>query len=186
MKIINITAFEVIVPAHPGVINSEGLNKPLHKLPVGAKGGWSVQFDQVPKLIIKMTLDNGIVGWGELYRAHNWQMVEDISQLLIGVDLRDLSLQKLPFAFCREYDGFECAIYDAYARSIGVRVVDLLGGPVKEQIKVGACQAIVMSMILESWLKDLPSKVTIALNSNVIWMMMLQHGPMKLTNMRPV
>jgi len=138
MKIINITAFEVIVPAHPGVINSEGLNKPLHKLPVGAKGGWSVQFDQVPKLIIKMTLDNGIVGWGELYRAHNWQMVEDISQLLIGVDLRDLSLQKLPFAFCREYDGFECAIYDAYARSIGVRVVDLLGGPVKEQIKVGA------------------------------------------------
>lgn len=138
MKIVNITAFEVIVPAHPGVINSEGLNKPLHKLPVGAKGGWSVQFDQVPKLIIKMTLDNGIVGWGELYRAHNWQMVEDISQLLIGVDLRDLSLQKLPFAFCREYDGFECAIYDAYARSIGVRVVDLLGGPVKEQIKVGA------------------------------------------------
>ncbi|MCH2058740.1 MAG: mandelate racemase/muconate lactonizing enzyme family protein [Thalassotalea sp.] len=138
MKIVNITAFEVIVPAHPGVINSEGLNKPLHKLPVGAKGGWSVQFDQVPKLIIKLTLDNGIIGWGELYRAHNWQMVEDISQLLIGLDLRDLSLQKLPFAFCREYDGFECAIYDAYARSIGVRVVDLLGGPVKEKIKVGA------------------------------------------------
>jgi len=138
VKITNISAFEVIVPAHAGVINSEGLDKPLHKLAVGAKGGWSVQFDQVPKLIIKLTLDNGVVGWGELYRAHNWQMVDDIAQLLIGLDVKDMSLQKLPFAFCREYDGFECAIYDAYARSIGVRVVDLIGGPIKDKVKVGA------------------------------------------------
>ena len=42
---------ELIVPAKPGVINSAGLDKPLHMLPVGAQSGWSVQFDQLPKLV---------------------------------------------------------------------------------------------------------------------------------------
>ena len=32
----------VAVPAHPGVINSDALAKPLHMLPVGGKSSWSV------------------------------------------------------------------------------------------------------------------------------------------------
>ncbi len=138
MKIERISCFEVIVPAHDGVVDSKGMQKPLHKLPVGSKPGWSVQFDQVAKLILKMELDNGVIGWGELYRGHDWKMVEDIANVLIGMDLRGITLQKLPFTFCREYDGFECAIWDAYAKSYQMRVVDLLGGPVQEKIKVGA------------------------------------------------
>ena len=138
MQIIHITAFEVIVPAHPGVIESKEIHKPLHKLPVGAKSGWSVQFDQLPKVILKMELENGIVGWGELYRSHNWSVVEEIAQLLVGMSLTELSLQHLPFAYSREYDGFECAIWDAYAKAHDMRVVDLLGGPVREWVKVGA------------------------------------------------
>ena len=138
MKIKRITCFEVIVPAKPGVIESKGINKPLHKLPVGAQSGWSVQFDQLPKLILQLELDNGIMGWGELYRNHDWSVVREIIQRLLQADLRSLTLQRLPFAFCREYDGFECAIYDAYAKSHGLRVVDLLGGEVQEKIKIGA------------------------------------------------
>ena len=138
MKIARITCFEVIVPTHQGAVESEGVHKPLHKLPVGAKSGWSVQFDEMSKLILKMELDSGITGWGELYRGHSWNVVEEIVQVLIGQDIRSLCLQKLPFAYCREYDGFECAIWDAYAKAHDIQVVDLLGGAVQQKIKVGA------------------------------------------------
>ncbi len=138
MKIKRITCYEVIVPAKEGVIESKGIDKPLHKLPVGAKSGWSVQFDQLSKLILQLELDNGIIGWGELYRSHDWKVVKEIISVLLGCDLSTLTLQRLPFTFCREYDGFECAIYDAYAKAHGLRVVDLFGGPVQEKVKIGA------------------------------------------------
>ncbi len=138
MKIVRIHLYEVKVPTHAGTIESKGINKPLHKLPVGAKAGWSVQFDEIPKLLVELELGNGIIGWGELYRGHNWQTVEDICRILLGADIETLVLQKLPFVFSREYDGFECAIWDAYARLKDVRVVDLLGGAIKEKVKIGA------------------------------------------------
>lgn len=138
MRIKHFTCYEVIVPAHDGVIESKSIHKPLHKLPVGIKSGWSMQFDELPKLLVKIELDNGITGWGELYRDHNWAVVEGIINRLLGQDIRNICLQKLPFSFCREYDGFECAVWDAYARAHEMRVVDLLGGAVRQKVKVGA------------------------------------------------
>ena len=138
MKITKITCYEVIVPCHEGVIQSKGIHKPLHKLPVGAQSGWKFQFDEIPKLVVRLELDSGITGWGELYRGHNWSVVEDVCKILLGRNIKDLSLQKLPFTFCREYDGFECAIWDAFAKMHGLRIVDLLGGPVKDKVKIGA------------------------------------------------
>ena len=138
MKITRISCYEVKVPARPEAVASQNIDKPLHKLPIGAQAGWSVQFDQMSKILLKLELDSGIVGWGELYRGHNWSVVEDIIQILLGKDLESFSLQKLPFAYSREYDGFECAIWDAYAKSRDMRVVDLLGGPIRDKVKVGA------------------------------------------------
>jgi len=138
MKIAHITSYEVIVPAKPGMVASESINKPLHMLPVGAKAGWSVQFDQLSKIVLKLELDSGITGWGELYRSHNWELVQEIIKSLLGADIEGLTLQDLPFTFCREYDGFECAIWDAYAKAHNLRVVDLLGGPVRNKVRVGA------------------------------------------------
>ena len=138
MKILKINAHEVIVPTHPEAIESKGMNKPLHKLPVGTKDAWSVQFDELSKIILKMELEDGIIGWGELYRGHNWDTVDGIAKSLIGQDINTFTLQSLPFHYSREYDGFECAIWDAYAKAHGLRVVDLLGGPVREKVKVGA------------------------------------------------
>ena len=129
---------ELIVPAKPGVINSAGLDKPLHMLPVGAQSGWSVQFDQLPKLVLKMTLANGVVGIGEFYRGHDWSVVEDIGKALLGVDLFGLCLQDLPLPLNREHDGFECAIWDAFAKSHRLPLYQLLGGKVRERVKVGA------------------------------------------------
>jgi muconate cycloisomerase len=138
MKIISISANEVMVPTHPGAIESEGMNKPLHKLPVGTKDAWTVQFDELSKILVKLELEDGTIGWGELYRAHDWDIVDSIAGSIIGQDITTFSLQYLPFHYSREYDGFECAIWDAYAKVHGLRVVDLLGGPVRDKVKVGA------------------------------------------------
>ncbi len=131
---------EVIVPAKKDMISSKSINKPLHMLPVISKASdeWSMQFDELPKLIVRMELENGIIGFGEFYRDHNMELVKNIAESLIGVDLKDLSLRKLPIGFYREYDGFECCIWDAYAKLHGLRVVDLLGGPLQDKIKVGS------------------------------------------------
>lgn len=131
---------EVIVPANPGAINSKGVYKPLHMLPVAGKGkgGWETQFDELPKLIVRMTLENGVVGFGEFYRDHNWDVIRSVSESLIGVSLDELSLRKLPIGQFREYDGFECAIWDAFAKCRQMRLVDLLGGAVQDKVKVGA------------------------------------------------
>ena len=129
---------EVVVPSREGVINSATLAKPLHMLPVGAKQGWSVQFDELPKLILRMRLADGTVGLGEFYRDHEWPRVEAICAGLIGASVHDLPLQDLPLPLCREYDGFECAIWDAYAKSIGVPLHRLLGGAIRDKVKVGA------------------------------------------------
>lgn len=138
-----ITAFhftEVVVPAKRGCINSAGVHKPLHMLPVAGSGkaGWQTQFDELPKLIVEMQLANGVVGLGEFYRDHNWQVVENIARSLVGQDIESLPLRHLPIGLFREYDGFECAVWDAAARLRNMRVVDLLGGELQSKIKVGA------------------------------------------------
>ncbi|KZL17854.1 mandelate racemase/muconate lactonizing enzyme family protein [Pseudovibrio sp. Ad37] len=129
---------EVIVRANPGVINSATLNKPLHMLPVGAKGTWSTQFDELPKLIVRMTLSDGTVGCGEFMRDHNTKLVKDIADSLLGVAIEDLSLQQLPILLSREYDGFECAIWDVAAKLQGLPLHKLLGGALQEKVKVTA------------------------------------------------
>jgi len=129
---------EVIVPAHPGVINSESLAKPLHMLPVGGKAAWSTQFDELPKLIVRMTLADGTVGLGEFYRDHEWPRIEAICANLLGTSILDYPLQDLPLPLCREYDGFECAIWDAYAKSLGVPMHALLGGAIRDRVPVSA------------------------------------------------
>src|SRR5437899_7230834 len=83
---------EVVVPTHPGVVNSVTLNKPLHMLPVGAQRAWSVQFDELPKLVLRLELSNGVIGLGEFYRDHQWPLIQAASEGLLGADLSALTL----------------------------------------------------------------------------------------------
>ncbi|MEM7151421.1 MAG: mandelate racemase/muconate lactonizing enzyme family protein [Myxococcota bacterium] len=129
---------EVVVPCHPGSINSEGLDKALHRQPVAGKKAWGIQFFELRKLILRVELSNGVVGVGEFYRDHNWGKVKGMAEILIGRDINELSLQALPIGECREYFGFECALYDTVAKHRGMRVVDLIGGPVREHVAVSA------------------------------------------------
>lgn len=129
---------EVIVPAKKGSINSPGIDQPLHKLPVSGSPAWSKQFDELPKAILEIILEDGTVGLGEFYRDHDWRILGSVSKRLVGTDLDKLPRAKLPIAHCREYDGFECAIWDAFAKMHSLRLVDLLGGPVRDKIWVSA------------------------------------------------
>ncbi|PSJ39134.1 mandelate racemase [Sphingomonas deserti] len=132
-----ITGFEfheVVVPAKPGMINSDGLAKPLHMLPVAGQAAWSVQFDELPKLVMRMTLSNGIVALGEFYRDHDWARIEAICRGLLGTDIGALSLQALPLPLVREFDGFELAIWDGWAKTLGVPLYALLGGRVRDRV----------------------------------------------------
>ena len=137
-RIRRIVATEVVVPAKTGAIESPGLHQPLHKLPMHGTRGWTLQFDELPKVVLQLELADGTVGLGELYRAHDWATVDAVGEALIGTDLGDLCRQDLPFGKTREYDGFEVAIWDAYARHLNLRVVDLLGGPVRSRVEVSA------------------------------------------------
>ncbi len=139
-KIISFHFIEVKVPAKEGAINTKGIYKPLHMLPVSSKAGasWSQQFDELPKLIVKMKLEDGSFGLGEFYRDHNWQVIENVAKSLIGLDIFSLNLNKLPIGLYREYDGFECAIWDAYAKCLGISLTQLLGGAMRDKVKISA------------------------------------------------
>lgn len=138
MRLQRVTATEVVIPARPGTINSERLDRPLHKLEGKGQPAWSVQFDEIPKLLLRFEWEGGLTGLGECYRAHDWETVEELALTLLGAELQSLPLQQLPIPRCREYDGFECAIWDSYAKAHDMPLVDLLGGPLRKRIPVGA------------------------------------------------
>ncbi|MDO8360849.1 MAG: mandelate racemase, partial [Devosia sp.] len=50
---------EVIVPAKPGAVSSANINKPLHMLVSKGRAGWTVQFDELSKLMLRMELADG-------------------------------------------------------------------------------------------------------------------------------
>ncbi|MBI4921494.1 MAG: mandelate racemase/muconate lactonizing enzyme family protein [Devosia nanyangense] len=101
------------------------------------RAGWTVQFDELSKLMLRMELADGTVGLGEFYRDANLERVRQIAGGLLGQSLLDLPLQALPIPLCREYDGFECAIWDAFAKSADVPLHALLGGAVRDKVYIG-------------------------------------------------
>ena len=138
MKISKINLYEVVVPGKKGTIESSEINKPLHKLSQGTEMGWSIQFDELSKILISIELANGVIGWGECYRGNTIMAVKQVAQKFVGMSIEKIIRQQLPIPYTRIYDGFECALWDCFARLKNVRVVDLLGGPVREKIKVGS------------------------------------------------
>ena len=87
MKIRRIQLDSVKVPARPDSINSPEFDKPLHMLAYGGKTEWSLQFDEIPKWIIQLTLDDGTVGLGESYRGLPADTMKSFAETLVGLDL---------------------------------------------------------------------------------------------------
>lgn len=137
MKITSIQLDEVVVRAKPDSVNSPELDHPLHMLPHGGRAAWSVQFDEIPKLIIRLETDEGITGLGEFYRGVPVTAVTDIARGLLDVDIDTLNLQALPLPSGRLYDGFETAILDAVGKKQGRPLYDMLGGKYRDEISCG-------------------------------------------------
>ncbi|MGY9053638.1 MAG: hypothetical protein ACKVH9_08790, partial [Rhodobacterales bacterium] len=74
----------------------------------------------------------------ECYRGNEINDVKQIASKFISTDIEKIIRQKLPIPYSRIYDGFECAIWDCFARLKKIRVVDLLGGEVRDKVKVGS------------------------------------------------
>ncbi len=73
IRIERIIVTEVLVPAHPRAINSAGVDQPLHKLPVAGEPAWSKQFDELPKAILELHLNDGM-------RLNVWHVRPDTKQ----------------------------------------------------------------------------------------------------------
>ncbi|HET7772110.1 MAG TPA: mandelate racemase/muconate lactonizing enzyme family protein [Chloroflexota bacterium] len=103
-------------------------------------------------LFVKVETDEGIYGWGE---ASGWPRViqtavEDLKTALVGLDPTRIELiwQKMLIGMqghgmtgvvgAGAMTGIECALWDILGKKLGVPVVDLLGGMVREKVRTYA------------------------------------------------
>lgn len=138
MKVTRVEFVEVVVPARPGAINSPDMDRPLHKLPYRGRLAWSVQFDEIPKWIALVHCDDGTVGIGESLRGAQKTTLQAMAWSLIGADVATLPWTRLPLPRTREYELFECAIYDLAGKLAGLPVCQLLGGRYRDHVLVSA------------------------------------------------
>lgn len=97
-----------------------------------------------------LTNEDGLYGWGEA--SLNWKTravigtVEDLAPLVIGMDPRDIS-RVLEVMFKHSYyrlgiigasavSGIEHALWDIFGKSVGLPVWRLLGGKVRDKVRV--------------------------------------------------
>jgi muconate cycloisomerase len=145
MKIKSILLTEVRVPMHKGYVDSA----------IHGDSTWK----HLPKWIIELQFDNGMVGLGESPRGVMWPEVEVFGKFLIDKRLADLRLQrffipqeadndmlapassKVPsrsweYEYLRPYAyyGFEVALLDALGKVAGLPVSFLLGGAWRDRV----------------------------------------------------
>ncbi len=94
------------------------------------------RWDEVPKLLLRLHTDGGLVGMGETPRGVPEEALQRGARAILGQDLLALDLARLPVEGGGAYKALELAVFDAVGKARGKRVVDLLGGPVRERVEV--------------------------------------------------
>lgn len=91
-------------------------------------------FDKVPKFVLKVHTDSGIVGLGETHRMGGGENSEGVVRLrraaegLRGTNVLDLNLTRLELPVKTDEAAFEVAFYDIVGKAVGWPVYRLLGG----------------------------------------------------------
>ncbi len=99
-------------------------------------------FDRVPKFILKVHTDAGIVGLGETHRMPGAPHGEAAARLrqavaaLRGTNILDLDLRHLRLPVATDAAAFEVAFYDIVGKAVGWPVWRLLGGLARERVPV--------------------------------------------------
>src|SRR4051812_27169304 len=117
LQITKVELFKVVVPMQDDIISSPELGKDT-----------LTEFPSIPKFIIKLHTDSGMVGIGETSRGLRDEPVRRNAEFLRGKNLFDLNLTGLGLPDQAGYQGFEMACYDAIGKALGWPVYKLLGG----------------------------------------------------------
>jgi len=107
-------------------------------MPAAAKG----DFDQVPKFILQVHTDAGIVGLGETHRMRGGPDSEAAARLkqcareLRGRDVMSFDLRHLDLPVQTDREAFEVAFYDIVGKAVGWPMWRLLGGKARARVPV--------------------------------------------------
>lgn len=107
-------------------------------------GGWR------PWIFVKVKTDQGLVGYGECSDSRSPQgivgAIDDLKVLLIGTDPRAYEMrfwdmirgtrQSMGGIAAKAISGIELALVDLKAKALGISVVELFGGPMRDSIRL--------------------------------------------------
>jgi len=123
LRIAKTELFRVAVPMQPDIIHSAEIVEP--------------DFAMVPKYILKVHTDTGIVGVGETYRGENGARLRENAAAFQGKNILDMDLAKLSMPNGAGYGAFESAFYDIVGKAFGWPVYKLLGSLAQPKVLVG-------------------------------------------------
>ncbi len=125
LQITKVELFKVVVPMQPDIISSPELGPDA-----------LTEFPSIPKFMIKLHTDSGIVGIGETSRGLKDADVQRVADFLRGKNIFDMNLVSLRLPAQGPYSGFEMALYDAVGKALGWPVYKLLGGLAHRMVQV--------------------------------------------------
>ncbi len=97
----------------------------------------SSRFDLVPKAVLRLHTDAGLIGIGESGRGEDFEAMDRNAEFLKGKNAFDLNLTRIGLPDPAGYAAFEMALYDAVGKAIGWPVYKLLGGLAQPKVLVG-------------------------------------------------
>lgn len=126
---------------------------PVAPLEEGGLAPYSSNHDEVEtvgRTLVRVTTDDGTVGWGEMLTAMRSPrvtvaVIEDvIAPEVVGRDLESIGAIAdafyYPYAKVRPFFGaVETALWDAYGRRHGASLSELFGGGVRDSVDVAYC-----------------------------------------------
>ncbi len=122
-----------------------------------------------PWTFVKVETDEGVTGWGECSDGKNpWGVagvVQDMKPLLIGQDPRAYEMrfwdmirgsrQSPGGIAAKGIAGIELALIDIKAKALGIPVVELFGGPTREEVRVYWSHCSTSRALHHSYLEDM-------------------------------